>query len=210
MIGVAVPVAVSLLLRMPPLRAAEHYEPLGAFAIGVLVYAFTRTVGANTFLAAFSAGSTVATAAPALHDEFSRFGELITELLKLAALLVFGALLSPHLLAGVGLGGYLFALAALLVLRPLAIGAAMLVTALPVREFVAVAWFGPKGFASVVYGLLLLDAGVPHAERLFQLVAIVIAASVVAHASSDVPLARLFQLPMEVNSAERDEGENRT
>jgi NhaP-type Na+/H+ or K+/H+ antiporter len=192
MIGAAVPAVAAVLLRKPALRAAGRYEPLAAFAIGVLVYALTRTVGANSFLAAFSGGSALASVEPRLRQEFSQFGELITELLKLAALLVFGALLSPRLLGDVGLGGYVFGVSALLLVRPAAIGLSMLGTGIRGREWVTVAWFGPKGFASVVYGLLMLDRNVPHAERLFHLVAIAVAVSILAHASTDVPLARLF------------------
>lgn len=192
-IGAVVPLVAAWLLRMPAFRAATHYEPLAAVAVGILVYALTRTIGANSFLAAFSAGGTLATVAPAVRHEFSEFGELVTELLKLAALLVFGALLSPHLLGEVGVGGWLFGISALLLVRPIAIGVALFGTGIRGWEWLTVAWFGPKGFASVVYGLLLLDRAVPHAERLFHLVAIAIAASIVAHASTDVPLARLFQ-----------------
>ena len=190
-IGPAVPLVAAGLLRTRAFRAAGHYEPLAAFAVGLLVYAVTRAVGANGFLAAFAAGSTLATVAPDLRAEFSQFGELVTELLKLAALLVFGALLSPSLLGGAG--GYLFALAALLVVRPAAIAVSLFGTGIRGREWVTVAWFGPKGFASVVYGLLVLDRAIPHAARLFQLVAVVVAGSIVAHASTDVPLARLFR-----------------
>ena len=43
------------------------------------------------FLAAFAAGITVATVGPRARESFHRFGELVAELLKLAALLVFGA-----------------------------------------------------------------------------------------------------------------------
>jgi NhaP-type Na+/H+ or K+/H+ antiporter len=47
-------------------------------------------------------------------------------------------------------------------------------------------WFGPKGFASVLYGLLLVQAATPGADRLFHLVAIVVVGSMVAHFSTDV------------------------
>lgn len=60
------------------------------------------------------------------------------------------------------------------------------------RERLTAGWFGPKGFASVVYGLLLFQRDVPNAERLFPLIALVIAGSIIAHSSTDVLLARGF------------------
>ena len=87
---------------------------------------------------------------------------------------------------------YLFAVLALVVVRPAALALALLRSALTRREWIAAAWFGPKGFASVVYGLLILEADLDHGEEMFHLLAVVIALSIVAHASSDVPVARWF------------------
>ncbi len=61
------------------------------------------------------------------------------------------------------------------------------------HEKVAAAWFGPKGFASVVYGILILRSGGEGAGHVFHLMAIVIAASMVAHSSTDVVVARWFR-----------------
>lgn len=59
-------------------------------------------------------------------------------------------------------------------------------------EQAVAAWFGPKGFASVVYGLLILEAGVEGADEMFHVVALVIFASILAHSSTDVPIAQAF------------------
>jgi NhaP-type Na+/H+ or K+/H+ antiporter len=81
----------------------------------------------------------------------------------------------------------------LLVARPLALAIALFGSRLHWSEWIAAAWFGPKGFASVVYGLLILNAGVADADRMFHLIALVIALSIVAHSSTDVLVARWFR-----------------
>ena len=53
-------------------------------------------------------------------------------------------------------------------------------------------WFGPKGLASVVYGLLVLASGIAAADEIFHLVAVTIVASILAHSSTDVIVARAF------------------
>ena len=53
-------------------------------------------------------------------------------------------------------------------------------------------WFGPKGFASVVYGLLVLDSGITAADEIFHLVALTIVLSILLHSSTDVVVARAF------------------
>ncbi len=192
-IGIVVPVVAVRLDRLPFFGAAALYEPLSATAIGLLVYAVARASGTNAFLARFAAGITVASAAPRMVRAFSRFGEIVTELAKLAAIFVFGAVMSPRLLAEVPLGGYVFALLVLVAVRPLALAVALLGGGLRWREWVTAAWFGPKGFSSVVYGLLILTSGLPAARALAHLVAVAIAASILAHSSTDVLVARWFR-----------------
>jgi NhaP-type Na+/H+ or K+/H+ antiporter len=192
-VGVAVPYVAIRLERTRFLSAAVAYEPLNAFAIGLLVLAIASLTGANAFLAAFAAGITVATMSPTIRQAFHQFGELVAELVKLAAVLLFGALISPAFLADIPLQGYVFAVSALLLARPVAIGIALVGSGLGAKEWLAAAWFGPKGFASVVYGLLVLEAHVPRSEELFHLTALVVVVSIAAHSSTDVVVARWFE-----------------
>ncbi|MGH8162811.1 MAG: cation:proton antiporter [Rhodanobacteraceae bacterium] len=191
-IGVAVPWIACWVRRARFFGVAKPYEPLFAVALGLLVLALATLLHGNIYLAAFAAGVTVASTRPELRDEFHEFGELITELLKLATLLVFGALISPRLFVELHAADFLFAALALVLARPVAMLIALWRSELGWQERLTASWFGPKGFASVVYGLLLFQRDVPHAERLFRLVALVIAGSIMAHSSTDTLLARWF------------------
>lgn len=189
-IGVVVPLVAIRLERSPLFSASLAYQPLNGVAIGLIVLALGSLTHANLFLAAFSAGITIATIAPDVRTSFHAFGENVAELLKLAALLVLGTLISPSFLAEIPVLGYVFAVLALVLIRPIALGIALIGSSLSGRELAAAAWFGPKGFASVVYALLILESGVDRADQLFHLAALVIAASIVAHSSTDVVVAR--------------------
>lgn len=46
----------------------------------------------------------------------------------------------------------------------------------------------------MVYGLLVLQSGIPHAQQAYTLIAVYIAFSIVAHSSTDVPVARMFHV----------------
>lgn len=189
-IGVAVPWAALWLESRRAFAAHRVYEPLLAFAIALLVFALTALTHANEFLAAFAAGVTVASVSERARDDFHRFGEVATELFKLGALLLFGALISPAFFLEFGPAAYVFVALVLVAVRPVAVSLALAGTPLGWRETAVAAWFGPKGFASVVYGLLILNAGLERAPHLFHLIAIVIAVSIVAHSSTDVLVAR--------------------
>lgn len=191
-LGVVIPVGAILLERSRFFGASTAYEPLNGLAIGLLVLATAQVTHANLFLAAFAAGITVATFGPRQRIAFEHFGENIAELLKLAALLVFGALISPQFLADISWTGWIFAVLAIFVARPLALWLSFLRSGLDLREQAAAMWFGPKGFASVVYGLVVLESGITAAMDIFHLVAVTIVISILLHSSTDVVVARAF------------------
>lgn len=191
-LGIAVPWLALALERSRFFAAVGVYRRIFGVAILLLVWSLSSVLHANTYLAAFAAGVTVATVGPDIREEFHGPGERLAEMLKLAALLLFGALISPRLLATIHWTGYLFALLALVLARPLAILAALTGSALDWKEKITAAWFGPKGFASVVFALTALVAQPNRAQYLFQLVALTVALSIVLHSSTDVVVAKWF------------------
>ncbi len=208
-IGVAVPLVVLWLERLPWLASVKHLQPLLPAAIGLLVLGLCLVTHANLFLAAFAAGITVASAGPEFRHEFEQLGELVAEQLKLVAILVFAALMTPSLLSGVGVTGWAFAVLALVLARPVALLVSFAGARLTGREQAAAMWFGPKGFASVVYGLLVLESGIPMSQELFELTALTVSLSILAHSSTDVVVARQFvgdDIPSEPRPAAQDPG----
>lgn len=206
LLGIGLGVSVSwVAIRLEEnqlLKASPGYEPLHIFSIGLLLFALSKLLGANIFLAAFTAGITVASVSTEAREEFREFGELVTELLKLFALLLFGALISWSFLRDIQLRGFLFTFLAILLVRPIAVWIALLGSELNLREKLVAGWFGPKGFASVVYGLLVLKSRVDQGDHLFHLIAVVVAGSIIAHSSTDVLIAQWFR---QAESAEEEE-----
>ena len=193
-LGIVLPVLIHLLLRIPGLGAEPRLQPLGLLAVGILLYAVAHLTGTNAYLAAFAEGAVVARLDSGAQESFSELGEQLAELAKFAALLVFGALLTPSLFASIGLGGWVVAVLSLVLVRPASLVLSLLGSPLERKELFAAAWFGPKGFASVVYGLLVLHSGIPQAQDAYELIAVCIGLSIVAHSSTDVPVAKLFDV----------------
>ncbi|WP_250401607.1 cation:proton antiporter [Streptomyces cellostaticus] len=194
LLGVALPLLVNGLVRFRLLGAEPKLQPLLPLATGVILYAVCHLTHANPYLAAFSAGAVLAHVSPEAKVSFEPLGEALAELAKFAALLVFGALLTPQLFVGLSLGGYAVVLLAIVLFRPASLLLSLLGTRISRREKLVAAWFGPKGFASVVYGLLVLQSGIPQAQEAFTLIAVCIAFSIIAHSSTDVPIARAFDV----------------
>lgn len=192
--GIVLPLVVTALIRLPILGAEPKLQPLGPLALAIVLYGLCHYTHANAYLAAFSAGITLATVAPQASHAFEGFGELVSELTKFAAVLVFGALLTPTFFTGTTLGEWVVALLSLLLIRPASVLVSLWRAGLSRRERYAAAWFGPKGFASVVYGLLAAQSGAMGSDTVFELVALTIAVSMVAHSMTDVPVSRAFDV----------------
>jgi NhaP-type Na+/H+ or K+/H+ antiporter len=184
-IGIALPGAVGLLIRGLPSGIAPRYEPLVPASVALLLLGAARLLGANEFLAAFIGGAVLANVAPDVAGRAGELGESVAEMLKLAGILVFGALISPAAVASLGIGGWVFALVALTLVRPVSILIATLGTSLPLRDRLVVGWFGPKGFSTILYALLVLGSRIGDGSLVFHLAALVVAGSVLAHTTTD-------------------------
>jgi NhaP-type Na+/H+ or K+/H+ antiporter len=191
-LGGIVAAAAGWLSTLPLFKVARGQEPLLPLAVGIIVFASAQTLHANEYLAAFAAGVTLATLAPQAREEFRDAGERIGEVLKLAAVLLLIVMFSG-LSSDVPLREYVFAVAVLTFARSAAIGVALIGSRLTAPERLVAAWFGPKGFASVVYGLMILRQDLPGRELLFEVVAVVIVLSILLHSSTDVPIAHFFE-----------------
>jgi NhaP-type Na+/H+ or K+/H+ antiporter len=195
-IGIAVGVALPWLVLRGRQRlgvgSIPVYEPLLAFSIALLVWCVGHLLHANPFLAAYAAGVSVAVTDEKASEDFEAFGEVVTELLKLASLLLLGVLFAPASWSDLDASTWAFAALALVAVRPLALPLVLLGSELGRRERIAAAWFGPKGFASVAYALLIVRSGVPGSAHVYHVLAVVIALSIVVHSSSDVLVARWF------------------
>ncbi|MFG2309864.1 cation:proton antiporter [Streptomyces sp. NPDC048566] len=203
--GIVLPLLVNGLVRLPLLGAEPKLQPLLPLATGIILYATCHLTHANPYLAAFSAGAVLAHVSPEAGSSFEPLGEALAELAKFAALLVFGALLTPGLFGDLSWGGYVAVILAIVLIRPASLLISLVGTTIPRKERLVAAWFGPKGFASVVYGLLVLQSGIPHAEQAFTLIAVCIAFSIIAHSSTDVPIARAFDVDELVGIPDGDE-----
>ena len=87
----------------------------------------------------------------------------------------------------------------LLIARPVAVWISLAGTSVDTATKGFMAWFGPKGVATMTFSLFVLGEGVPGGERIFYLAAIVVFASVLAHGLTDTPgsewLARREERP---------------
>lgn len=86
-----------------------------------------------------------------------------------------------------------FIVLALSAARIAAMQLALLGSQVPPHERIVIGWFGPKGFSSVVYALMIFDLGTPVAHHLARLAAVTIALSIVVYSSTDILVVRWWR-----------------
>lgn len=189
--GILLPLVVGL-VRLRLLGAEPKLQPLLPLATGIILYGLCHLTHASPTWPRSQSAPSWPRYPQRPRTVFEPLGEALAELATFAALLVFGALLTPQLFDDLPWGGYLAVVLAIVLIRPASLLLSLLGTRLERREKLAAAWFGPKGFASVPDGLLVLQAGIPQGQEAYTLIAICIAFSITAHSSTDHPIARLF------------------
>ena len=87
-----------------------------------------------------------------------------------------------------GLATVAIAIVTLLIARPVAVWIALLGTGTSRAETAFMAWFGPKGVATMAFALLVISADLGDTgERIFNIAARCVFVSIFAHGLSDTP-----------------------
>jgi NhaP-type Na+/H+ or K+/H+ antiporter len=86
----------------------------------------------------------------------------------------------------------LYALLSLTVVRMVPVAVAMLGAGARRPTVAFIGWFGPRGLASVVFALLVLERGVPEQQTLLTTVVVTVALSVMLHGLTSVPLVARY------------------
>ncbi len=174
-------------------RPLEHSIPAhqkSLFALGVAFATYGLTVlspEGNGFIAVFVAAIVLGIRRPDLRQHFERRADELVEIVKLGIFFVFGSLLTLHALTREGWPSLAFVAAVFLLARPLAVWVALLGTSTDRATRLFMGWFGPKGVATMTFALLVLDQNIAAGPRIFDLTALVVFCSIIAHGLTDTP-----------------------
>jgi NhaP-type Na+/H+ or K+/H+ antiporter len=185
--GIAMGLAAAALIPRHA-EIPDHQRSLYALGAAFATYGVTVLPPAgNGLIAVFVCAITLGIRRHDLRSAFEERADDIVEIVKLGVFVVFGSLLTFGGLFGDGWAAVGVVAVTLLLARPAAIAVALLGTRLPFYLQAFMAWFGPKGVATMAFSLLVLAEGFPGAERIFNLAALCVFASILAHGLSDTP-----------------------
>ncbi len=174
-------------------RARRSEQPIPAhqralFGLGLAFATYGVTVlppHGNGFIAVFVAAIVVGNRRPDLRREFAERSGEVVEVVKLGIFTVFGSLLTVDGLFADGWAAVAVVAGTLLLARPLAIWLALAGTQVDTASKAFMAWFGPKGVATMAFSLLVLSRQVQSGQRIFDIAALAVFASILLHGASD-------------------------
>jgi NhaP-type Na+/H+ or K+/H+ antiporter len=194
-IGVGVGLAGGWVLARANSRgwSAPGFRALTALGLALFAYSAAIESHGNGFVAAFLAGMAFGSVLRSDLEPMVDFAEEAGGLMSLLVWLVFGTAMVVPGFEHATWPDYLFALLALTAVRMVPVALALVGSGLDRITVTFIGWFGPRGLASVVFGLIAYDSLDPtDAGRVLSVITLTIALSVLAHGLSASPLAARY------------------
>lgn len=194
--GVVVGVAGALLLRSSIRRGWMLPGALWMTgpSLAFIAWLMASGLGGNAFIASFVAGLAVTATVGRVPTEVLGFGEVAGELLGMAVFFLFGVLATDLLPFDPGVVA--FAVLALMIARPAPVAISLVRTGLAPQSVVFLGWFGPRGLATIVLGIIATDGGSTasaFAPEVFAAAVLTVMLSVIAHGLSARPAVAAYE-----------------
>ena len=166
----------------------EALQQLGLLALALACYGGAGLIGGNGFIAAFVGGLLVKRGFEDAHSHAADFSEAWGQLLNYFVFFIFG-MIAARLLPVFGSKIYFYAALSLTIVRMLPVAIAMIGTRLKAASILFLGWFGPRGLASIVLGMIFLEreANLSYEATITQAVAATVLLSIFAHGLTALP-----------------------
>ncbi len=191
LVGVAIAIPGAWLLGRA--RASDwigaNWTGVPAIGLAVACFALAQAIGGSGFIACFVGGLAFGARRPDRHD-LLHAAEGAGDVLSLLTWVVFGALVVLQVSGAVTWAVVLYAVLSLTVVRMVPVWLCLRGTDVVPRDRLFIGWFGPRGLASVVFGVMILSTGLPGGDTLAATIVCTVILSVVCHGASAAPLIR--------------------
>ena len=167
----------------------DDWQPLLAIALPFTCFAVAQELGGSGFIACFTGGLLYGALTGRSKAEELVAAEATGDSLSLVTWVAFGSASAVVAVSQLSWSTLAYAVLSLTVVRmvPVALVMGGIGRDLPTKLFVG--WFGPRGLASIVFAVLVLDAALPHGRQIVTVVTFTILLSILAHGLSASPLA---------------------
>ena len=189
LVGIVLAAVAVTILRVAARHrwTSAHWLHIPVVALAGLCFASAQALGGSGFIACFVGGLLFGY----LHDHPKELlgGAASTgEVLAMLTWTAFGGPLLGRLLDRITWPMLIYAVLSLTVIRMAPVFLSLLGTGMSAGSKLFIGWFGPRGLASIVFAIIVFDAGVPGKETIAVTVACTVLLSIVAHGATANPL----------------------
>jgi NhaP-type Na+/H+ or K+/H+ antiporter len=174
----------------------ETWRQLPVLVLALSCYAGAQLLGGSGFIACFSGGLVGGALARRHKTDYLLATEGTGDTMAVITWICFGAAVVGQSIGAFSGQVVLYSVLSLTVIRMLPVFLVMTGLKLRTGDKLFLGWFGPRGLASIVFAVIVLNKQLPHANTISMTVVCTIILSVLSHGLSANPLiAALFRSP---------------
>jgi NhaP-type Na+/H+ or K+/H+ antiporter len=200
LVGVGVGLAGGWLVGRASQREwmTESFQRLSLLVLAIFAWALANQVGGNGFIAAFVGGLAAGPTIERVGERLIHFTEAEGQLLNLSVFFIFGVLVI-RVIQPLSWEVALYVVLSLTVIRMLPVALSLIGTHLSGVSVLFMGWFGPRGLASIVLGLIVVVEAPLLAGRdeMMLVVALTVLLSVLLHGVTAAPLSAMYARKVE-------------
>jgi len=169
------------------------FQRLSIVGLSLMAFFIADLVGGNGFISAFFSGLIFGNVARQVSSPISEFGEAEGELFILLTFMLFGAVMVPDAIGVLNWHIIIYALVSLTIVRMAPVAISLIGKGLSIPSKLYLGWFGPRGAASILYVLVVVDKHNLSGENtIFNVTVITVLLSVFLHGLTAVPGANAY------------------
>ena len=193
-VGVLLTTLAGWLLKLAWRRhwLTETWIQIPVVALALACFATAQYLGGSGFIAAFCGGLLFGVLAKRERNEFLRAAEGTGDTLALITWVIFGAAVVGQAVGHFSWLILLYAILSLTVIRMLPVFISLTGLGVSTEGKLFMGWFGPRGLASIVFGVIVLEANLPHGGPIAMTVVCTVMLSILSHGVTANPWARAY------------------
>tara|TARA_R110002072_G_scaffold42064_19_gene118518 strand:- start:103579 stop:105063 length:1485 start_codon:yes stop_codon:yes gene_type:complete len=164
--------------------------PAATLAIASLTFGIATVVNGSGFLAVFAAAAVLGNGPLPYKAGLTRVHDAVAWFAQVSMFLMLGLLSFPSRLLDVAGIGLVLGLVLAFVARPAAVAACLGLLGWKRKQIAYTGWIGIRGAVPIVLATIPIMAGVPAAERVFDIVFFIVVFSALAPGASIIPITR--------------------
>ncbi len=192
LVGLVLTWLTTLMLRFAEARGwiSEHWVEIPIVALAAACFAAAQMAGGSGFIACFVGGLLLSGLRQRHKEELLRGAVATGEALALLTWIAFGVGALGQIIGRLTWSALLYALLSLTVIRMAPVLLCLAGTGMRLADKLFVAWFGPRGLATIVFGVIVFNEKLPGNDTVIAVAGGTVLLSVIAHGISANPLVK--------------------